>query len=111
MASTIKGYAACPECGSRQAVKGDGRKLFITCTECRTFTNYLSKDAKARIEQRLVPVEVNDTLVKEPRPTIPANAVDGNPVHDTIDQLEDEQSLRGFWHDFSRLFDDDQEAA
>lgn len=57
MATTIKGTSPCPECGSTQNVKHDGRKFFITCTDCRTMTSYQSKEAKARIEKRLVPVD------------------------------------------------------
>ncbi len=60
MATTIKGQATCPECGSVQEVKHDGRKYYISCTECRTFTNYQSAVAKARIENRLTPLAVQE---------------------------------------------------
>ena len=54
---TINGTAPCPECGSKQDVKHDGRKYYINCIDCRTFTNYQSKEAKARILQRLQPID------------------------------------------------------
>ncbi len=56
MATTIKGHVACPECNSTQPVKHDGRKYFINCAECRTFTSYQSKAAQARLLNKLTPV-------------------------------------------------------
>jgi len=72
MPTTIKGHVPCPECQSTQEVKHDGRKYFISCTECKTFTNYQSKIAKARIEGRLTPVDK-----PERRPPTPAKASGG----------------------------------
>ncbi len=57
MPTVIKGTAPCPECGNTQSVKHDGRKYFITCTDCRTMTSYQSKAAKERIEKRLKPID------------------------------------------------------
>jgi len=61
MATTIKGTSPCPECGSTQSVKSDGRKYFIHCTECKTFTHYQNKDAKKRIEAKIIPIEAPET--------------------------------------------------
>jgi len=54
MPKEIKGHAHCPECNDTQAVQFDGRKYFISCTHCRTFTSYQSAEAKARIQARLI---------------------------------------------------------
>ncbi len=55
MPTTIKGQAACPECGSTQPVKHDGRKYFINCADCLTFTTYQSKAAQQRVLSKLTP--------------------------------------------------------
>ena len=81
MTQIIKGHTACPECGDTQAVKYDGRKFYISCTHCRTFTSYQSKTAKARIEARLTPVEEQEKAL-EPPPVI----VEGSPDIKTNDQ-------------------------
>jgi len=95
---TIKGQAPCPECGSTQDVKHDGRKFYIPCTECRTMTSYQSKAAKERIEKKLVPVdpvpETPETIEKEkpkeppkkPRMAKPANATTGS-FFDSLNEL------------------------
>ena len=75
MPTTIKGTSKCPECGSEQSVKHDGRKYFISCTECRTFTSYQSKAAKERIEKRLKPIDP----VPEPTPKIEKEEVNKYP--------------------------------
>ena len=83
MPTTIKGTSKCPECGSEQNVKHDGRKFFITCTDCRTMTSYQSKEAKARIEKRLKPVdpppEAPETIPAKPKrlPPTPARVSGG----------------------------------
>jgi len=64
MATTVKGTSKCPECGSEQNVKHDGRKFFITCTHCRTMTSYQSKEAKARIEKCIKPIDPKPEAVK-----------------------------------------------
>jgi len=63
MPKEIKGHADCPECHAHQPVQFDGKKYFISCTDCRTFTSYQSKEAKARIQNRLVPI-----IEPEPKP-------------------------------------------
>ena len=78
----VIGQAPCPECGSVQDVKSDKRKYYISCTECRTFTNYQSLPAKERIrkkmqstsepeiqEEETAPIqEAEETPVQEPEP-------------------------------------------
>lgn len=61
MAKTTIGYSKCPECDSFQAVQSDGLKYFIHCTGCGTFTHYQRKEAKKRIEEKLLP-EVSEEL-------------------------------------------------
>lgn len=56
MTAKIIGHAPCPECGDNQSVKFDSKKYFISCTSCRTFTSYQSKEAKGRIKNRLTPL-------------------------------------------------------
>ena len=73
MPKTIKGHAHCPECKQQQPVQYDGKKYFISCTHCRTFTSYQAKEAKARIQARLTPVVVpeekeNTPLENQPEP-------------------------------------------
>ena len=45
--------AACPECSDTQSVMYDGRKYYIKCSACGTYTNYQSKAAQAQILQRV----------------------------------------------------------
>jgi len=86
MPKEVKGHANCPECQTHQAVQFDGKKYFISCTDCRTFTSYQSKEAKARIQNRLIPViePVNEPKEKsEPvqgTPEIKTNAQPYRPV-------------------------------
>ncbi len=65
MPKVIKGHANCPECNEQQPVQFDGKKYFISCTSCRTFTSYQSKEAKARIQNRLTPVEIKEDQQEE----------------------------------------------
>ena len=68
MPKETKGHANCPECNDTQAVQFDGRKYFISCTNCRTFTSYQSKEAKARIQQRLTPITTPEPEPQENQP-------------------------------------------
>jgi len=80
MPTTIKGHAACPECGSTQPAKHDGRKYFINCAECRTMTSYQSKAAQQRLLGKLSPIESEatstETTTPEPKPYKPVRASD-----------------------------------
>ena len=51
--ATVKGRCECPECGSTQDLKHDGRKFFISCTDCGTLIHYQSKKARLRAENKL----------------------------------------------------------
>ncbi len=84
MPTTIKGQSKCPECGSIQPVKYDGRKYFINCAECRTMTTYQSKAAQQRLLNKLAPgKEETPAPETEPEPTNkpktykPSHAPDG----------------------------------
>ncbi len=71
MPKTIKGHSHCPECHEPQPVQYDGKKYFISCTHCRTFTSYQAKEAKARIQARLTPVaapEEKESTTPEDQP-------------------------------------------
>ena len=72
MATEIRGKANCPECGEQQDVKHDGRKFFITCTACKTMTSYQSKIAKARIENKMIPLDIKP-VAPEIIPGLPPN--------------------------------------
>ena len=103
MASVIKGKAKCPECGSNQDVKHDGRKFYINCSECRTMTNYQSKVAQARVLERMT-VEP-----KEPKPApLPAHKhLTDDPNKQVIEKAvtshENRQSQNPFFADFNLL--------
>ena len=87
MPKTLKGHANCPECSDTQPVQFDGKKYFISCSHCRTFTSYQSKEAKARIQHRLTPVaETISEPEEQPErvdgtPTIKTNTQPYKPVH------------------------------
>jgi len=68
MATTIKGKLPCPDCGSIEEVKHDGRKYFIHCTACRTYTHYQTKEAQTRLQARL------DALMAFYKTTLEADA-------------------------------------
>ncbi len=68
MPTTIKGQAACPECGSTQPVKHDGRKYFINCAECKTMTNYQSKTAQQRLLGKLTPTATESSPNEKEKP-------------------------------------------
>lgn len=53
MSTEIMGQLPCPECGSNQDLKTDGRKHTLKCHDCGLLAYYQTKDAKARIEKRL----------------------------------------------------------
>ncbi len=82
MPKTTKGHANCPECNDTQPVQFDGKKYFISCTSCRTFTSYQSKEAKARIQNRLTPLEEPKTEPVEEQPA----PVEGTPAIKTNGQ-------------------------
>ncbi len=75
MPKTTKGHANCPECNDTQPVQFDGKKYFINCTSCRTFTSYQSKEAKARIQNRLTPIEEPEPVNVEKKP----ETIEGTP--------------------------------
>jgi|GEM_PF-1543733 len=81
MPKVIKGHAKCPECGDTQPVQFDSKKYFISCTACRTFTSYQSKEAKARIQNRLTPLP-EPANEPEPKP----EPVEGDPETKTNNQ-------------------------
>lgn len=87
MSKVTKGHADCPECHEQQPVQFDGKKYFINCTHCRTFTSYQSKAAKARIQERLTPLPEPDmTETEQPdnvpgTPAIKTNAKPYKPVN------------------------------
>ncbi len=56
MANVI-GHATCPECSETNPVWSDGRKYYIKCSSCHTFTHYQSKPAKERLLTKLQPLE------------------------------------------------------
>ena len=74
MAKTTIGYSHCPECDSVQAVQSDGLKYLIHCSDCGTFTHYQRKEAKKRIEEKLLP-EVTEEL----EPIEPEAAINSQP--------------------------------
>lgn len=86
MPKEIKGHASCPECSDTQPVQFDGKKYFISCTSCRTFTSYQSKEAKARIQNRLTPITAKEEPQEEQpepiqgTPEIKTNAKPYKPV-------------------------------
>jgi len=53
MTTEIMGRLPCPECGTEQDLKTDGRKHTLKCQYCGTLAYYQSKNAKAHIERRL----------------------------------------------------------
>lgn len=53
MTTEIMGQLPCPECGTEQDLKTDGRKHTLKCQDCGTLAYYQSKNSKAHIEQRL----------------------------------------------------------
>ncbi len=77
MAKTTIGYSPCPECGSVQAVQSDGLKYLIHCTDCGTFTHYQRKEAKKRIEEKLLPEAFGELEPVEPE--LPAQESSAEP--------------------------------
>ena len=92
MAKTTIGYAHCPECDSVQAVQSDGLKNFINCTECKTFTNYQSKVAKQRIEDKLLK-DVSDTLEPVEKTDEPEQTIEEKLETPTTDNPKPKRSL------------------
>ena len=78
--ATAIGQAACPECGDPQTVMYDGRKYYIKCSACGTYTNYQSKAAQAQILQR-VKREDDASANTDQRET--ENAIDAEPERET----------------------------
>jgi len=92
MPKVTKGHAACPECTEIQPVQYDGKKYFISCSHCRTFTSYQANVAKARIQQRLTPVE---DVPAEPTPQ--PERVEGTPAIKTNTQPYKPVNAKGFF--------------
>ena len=86
MPKVTKGHAHCPECNEIQAVQFDGKKYFISCTHCRTFTSYQSKQAKARIQQRLTPLPEPEAKPETQPVEEQSEAVTGTPDIKTNNQ-------------------------
>ena len=68
MATKTIGKARCTECDSINEVKDDNRKLFITCKDCGTMTQFQAKDAQAKIKERMAEPDALDEDVPEHTP-------------------------------------------